>query len=211
MVLCFLAGKEEPRFLLQVQTTPFPWHEGRPVLALHGDTVELQALPPKTSSLGEGTRPNPKSFATRLKELPNEEPMNFLAISKKDLGRLLITAENARLFIPFKILGDARNAQAEDKVVAKFVRWDPPARIPTCKIIRVLGPGGDPQTDHLGILAKFGLSSSFPKKSKTKPVQFLKKSMRKTCKNAWIIVRFLPLRSTLWMPEISTTLFPCRN
>ena len=73
-------------------------------------------------------------------------------------------AENSRLFIPFKILGDVRNANPGDKVVAQFTRWDPPARIPTCKILRVLGPGGEATTDHLGILAKFGLSSKFPKK-----------------------------------------------
>ena len=75
-----------------------------------------------------------------------------------------MNAENSRLFIPFKILGDTRNGNPDDKIVAKFHRWDPPARIPTCKIIRVLGPGDDPKTDHLGILAKFGLSSSFPAK-----------------------------------------------
>ena len=73
-------------------------------------------------------------------------------------------AENSRLFIPFKILGDTRKAETGDKVVAQFVRWDPPARIPTCKILRVLGPGGEANTDHLGILAKFGLSPTFPAK-----------------------------------------------
>ena len=73
-------------------------------------------------------------------------------------------AENSRLFIPFKILGDTRKAETGDKVVAQFVRWDPPARIPTCKVLRVLGPGGEANTDHLGILAKFGLSPTFPAK-----------------------------------------------
>ncbi len=51
-----------------------------------------------------------------------------------------------------------------DKVLAQFVRWDPPARIPMCKIIRVLGPSDDPLTDHKGILAKYGLSGTFPDK-----------------------------------------------
>ena len=48
-------------------------------------------------------------------------------------------------------------------MVAQFVRWDPP-QVPTCKIIRVLGPGGETSTDHLGILAKFGLSPTFSSK-----------------------------------------------
>ena len=50
------------------------------------------------------------------------------------------------------------------KVLVKFVRWDPPARIPTCKILKVLGPGDDARTDHKGILAKYGLSQTFSQK-----------------------------------------------
>ena len=83
---------------------------------------------------------------------------------RKDLGRSLVQAENSRLFVPFKILGDQRSAVEHDKVLAQFVRWDPPARIPMCKIIRVLGPSDDPLTDHKGILAKYGLSGTFPDK-----------------------------------------------
>ena len=92
------------------------------------------------------------------------ETQEFLGVIKKDLGRFLVQAENTRLFVPFKILGDSRNAVELDKVLAQFVRWDPPARIPMCKIIRVLGPSDDPLTDHKGILAKYGLNSSFPEK-----------------------------------------------
>ena len=92
------------------------------------------------------------------------EPLSFWVILKKDLGRWLIEAENSRLFVPFKILGDQRNAKEHDKVLAQFVRWDPPARIPMCKVLRVLGPSDDPLTDHKGILAKYGLNANFPEK-----------------------------------------------
>ena len=61
-------------------------------------------------------------------------------------------------------MGDTKKAQENDKVLVKFVRWDPPARIPTCKIIKVLGPADDARTDHKGLLAKYGLSQSFPGK-----------------------------------------------
>ena len=59
-------------------------------------------------------------------------------------------------------MGDTKNAHENDKVLVKFVRWDPPARIPTCKILRVLGPCNDARTDHKGILVKYGLSQNFP-------------------------------------------------
>ena len=49
--------------------------------------------------------------------------------------------------MPFKVMGDTKNALEQEKVLVKFVRWDPPARIPTCKILKVLGPGDDARTD----------------------------------------------------------------
>lgn len=133
--------------------------------ALHGDLVELLQLPPKKSKYQRRKNKNkPSKRRYEVRKVLRRSTDEFLGYLKKDSARFLVNAENSRLFIPFKILGDIRNGEAEDKVVAKFVRWDPPARIPTCKIIRVLGHGDDPQTDHLGILAKFGLSSSFPSK-----------------------------------------------
>ena len=133
--------------------------------ALHGDTVELHVLPPKKKNFVRKNRPGKSSKARyEVRKVVKRETDEFLGYLQEDSGRSSVNAENSRLFIPFKIMGDARNAQPHDKVVAKFVRWDPPARIPTCKIIRVLGPGDSPQTDHLGILAKYGLSSTFPHK-----------------------------------------------
>ena len=133
--------------------------------ALHGDTVELHVLPPKKKNFVRKNRPGKSSKARyEVSKVVKRETDEFLGYLQEDSGRSSVNAENSRLFIPFKIMGDTRNAQPHDKVVAKFVRWDPPARIPTCKIIRVLGPGDSPQTDHLGILAKYGLSSTFPHK-----------------------------------------------
>jgi len=133
--------------------------------ALHGDTVELHELAPKKKKFERKKRPNKGGkLRYEVKKVVKRETDEFLGYLKNDTGRSLVDAENSRLFVPFKILGDTRNAQPEDKVLAKFVRWDPPARIPMCKIIRVLGPGDSPQTDHLGILAKYGLNSSFPQK-----------------------------------------------
>ena len=133
--------------------------------ALHGDLVELQVLPPKKKKgdrrKNRGKNPKPRY---EVRKVVKRETVNFLGYLKKDLGRSLVQAENSRLFVPFKILGDTRKGREGDKVVAQFVRWDPPARIPMCKIIRVLGPGDDPLTDHKGILAKFGLSGNFPEK-----------------------------------------------
>ncbi len=143
---------------------PISLARGASGTALHGDTVELQVLPPKKNKFERRkNKAKPAKLRYEVRRIAQRATDEFLGYLKRDPGRSLVEAENSRLFIPFKILGEVRNGQPGDKVVAKFVRWDPPARIPTCRIIRVLGPGDDPQTDHLGILAKFGLSASFPK------------------------------------------------
>ncbi len=133
--------------------------------ALHGDLIELFRLPPrkkdKKSSKRTG-KPKPPRFEVR--KIVKRNTDEFLGFFSKELGRPLVHTENSRIPIPFKVMGDVRNAQEQDKVLVKFVRWDPPARIPTCKILKVLGPSDDARTDHKGILAKYGLSQVFPRK-----------------------------------------------
>ncbi len=143
---------------------PISLARGASGTALHGDLVELQVLPPKKKTDRRKNRGKSPKLRYEVRKIVKRETTNFLGYLKKDIGRFLIQAENSRLFVPFKILGDVRKAREGDKIVAQFVRWDPPARLPMCKIIRVLGPGDDPLTDHKGILAKFGLSGNFPDK-----------------------------------------------
>ena len=144
---------------------PISLARGASGTALHGDLVELQVLPPKKKKTDRRkNRGKSPKLRYEVRKIVKRETTNFLGYLKKDIGRFLIQAENSRLFVPFKILGDVRKAREGDKIVAQFVRWDPPARLPMCKIIRVLGPGDDPLTDHKGILAKFGLSGNFPDK-----------------------------------------------
>ncbi len=144
---------------------PISLARGASGTALHGDLVELHVLPPKKKKTDRRkNRGRSPKLRYEVRRIVKRETTNFLGYLKRDLGRFLIQAENSRLFVPFKILGEVRRAEEGDKVLAQFVRWDPPARIPMCKIIRVLGPGDDPLTDHKGILAKFGLSGNFPDK-----------------------------------------------
>jgi ribonuclease R len=144
---------------------PISLAKGLTSTALHGDFVELRILPPKKKKFDRRKKKFSEQKARyEVRKIIRRNTKDFLGYLKKDGGRFLVEAENSRLFIPFKILGDARKGNPGDKVVAQFSRWDPPAKIPTCKILRVLGPGGEAQTDHLGILAKFGLSAKFPHK-----------------------------------------------
>ena len=160
-------------YLESANKEPISLARGASSTALHGDLVELRSLAPKKKKFDRRKkRFKEQKIRYEVRKIVRRETNEFLGYLKKDLGRFLVEAENSRLFIPFKILGDTRKAAPEDKVVAQFVRWDPPARIPTCKILRVIGPGGDARTDHKGILAKYGLSPSFPSNVEKEAISF---------------------------------------
>jgi len=159
-------GKQgRAKVVIEGKNEPIALAKGYSSTALHGDTVELTVLPSKKKKFDRKQRVKkaPK-LRYEVRKIVKRGTRDFLGYLRRDLGRSLVQAENSRLFVPFKILGDDRRAEEHDKVLAQFVRWDPPARIPMCKILRVLGPGDDPLTDHKGILAKYGLNGSFPDK-----------------------------------------------
>ncbi len=161
----FFGKHGRAKVFLENNSEPISLAKGASGTALHGDTVELRTLPSKKKKFDKKNRGRkPRKTRYEVNKIIKRGTTEFLGYLKQDLGRSLVQAENSRLFVPFKILGDSRNADEHDKVLAQFVRWDPPARIPMCKILRVLGPSDDPLTDHKGILAKYGLSSSFPEK-----------------------------------------------
>ena len=161
----FFGRQGRAKVVIEGRDEPISLAKGASGTALHGDLVELQVLPPKKKK-GDRRRHRGKPVKLRyeVRKIVKRATDHFLGVLKKDIGRSLVRAENSRLFVPFKILGEVRNAQEDDKILAQFVRWDPPARLPMCKILRVLGPSDDPLTDHKGILAKFGLSGNFPDK-----------------------------------------------
>ena len=159
-------GKQgRAKVVVEGKDEPIALAKGSSGTAIHGDTVELTVLPSKKKKFDRKKRDRkPPKARYEVRKIIKRGTTEFLGFLRRDLGRSLVQAENSRLFVPFKILGDPRNAVEHDKVLAQFVRWDPPARIPMCKVLRVLGPSDDPLTDHKGILAKYGLSGNFPDK-----------------------------------------------
>jgi ribonuclease R len=151
--------------------------------ALHGDSVELHRLPPKRKfRKPKNKKAKPIVPRFEVRKIVKRNTDQFLGFFSKDGGRPVVQSENSRIPIPFKVMGDTRNAQQNEKVLVKFVRWDPPARVPTCKIIKVLGPADDARTDHKGILAKYGLSPNFPKKVEEEASGIGSKVLARDCK-----------------------------
>ena len=151
-----IEGREDPISLAQ----------GASGTALDGDEVELRRFPPKKPK-GKpkkkfGGKPGkPRYGVAKILKRGTDEFLGYLSRSGK---KTTLAAESSRLNVPFKVIGDSSVARNGEKVLAKFYRWDSPAPLPSCRILRVLGPAGDPVTDHVGILAKYGLSGEFPQK-----------------------------------------------
>ena len=149
-----IEGREDPISLAQ----------GASGTALDGDEVELRRFPPRKAK-GKpkkkfGGKPGkPRYGVAKILKRGTDEFLGYLSQSGK---KTTLVAESSRLHVPFKVVGDSSAARNGEKVLAKFHRWDSPAPVPSCRIIRVLGPAGDPVTDHVGILAKYGLSGEFP-------------------------------------------------
>ena len=146
--------------------------------------MELKRLSPRK---GGGKRKGrfgrkeskPRYAVTKILERETDE---FLGYFRKVGRRKMIQAENSRIFPKFKIEGDGKGAKIDDKVLVKFVRWDKETSEPTCRILRVIGPGGEPMTDHLGILAKYGLAKEFPENASAEangiPRQISRKNLK---------------------------------
>jgi len=162
-----------------------PLARGASGTALHGDRVELKRLPPRKSGgkrKGKFGRKEgkPRYAVTKVLERETDE---FLGYFRKVGQRKMVQAESSRILTKFKIEGDRIGAKIEDKVLVKFVRWDKASSEPTCRILRVIGPGGEPMTDHLGILAKYGLAEKFPQKASTEANGIPQEISRKNLKN----------------------------
>ena len=115
-------------FLDSSKGEPIALAKGASSTALHGDLVELRPLPPKKNKFDRRKKKTKEQKSRyEVRKIVRRNTTEFLGYLRKDLGRFLVNAENSRLFIPFKILGDVRKGNPEDKVVAQFVRWDPPA------------------------------------------------------------------------------------
>ena len=77
--------------------------------ALHGDLVELRILAPKKKkNERRKKRHRVQKDRYEVRKVIKRGTYEFLGYLRKDLGRFLIEAENSRLFVPFKILGDVR-------------------------------------------------------------------------------------------------------
>jgi hypothetical protein len=89
---------------------PLSLARGASGTALHGDLVELFRLPPKKKERKRG-KERPPRFEVR--KIIRRETDEFLGYFSTEIGRPVITSENPRIPIPFKILGEVKEINEE--------------------------------------------------------------------------------------------------
>jgi len=131
--------------------------------ALHGDEVTIRPVTKKKGQRAKRQTPDRRPRYEVVKVLTRALDQ-FLGYAHRKGERWIIRPEDSRIRTDFLLSGKIPPKLKEgNKVLAQFENWDQPQRQPRCRLMRVLGPAGDPITDHLGILAKYKLPSRFPK------------------------------------------------
>ncbi len=122
--------------------------------AFDGDVVEVVLTPKRTSNKLEG----------EVLKIIERKKNNFVGIFElhKTFGFVKPTDHKmyTDIFIPKDNIGAAKNGE---KVIVEVTSWERDADSPTGKVVNVLGPPGEHDTEIHAILAEYGLPYNFPK------------------------------------------------
>ncbi|MFP6901471.1 MAG: RNB domain-containing ribonuclease [Opitutales bacterium] len=129
--------------------------------ALHGDEVEIRQVSPRKPRQRKAT--GRRSY--EVVKVVSRSLDHFLGYAQRQGKGWMIRPEDRRLHTNFALSGKMPpNLVDGEKVLVQFVDWEQPQSLPRGRILRVLGPAGDPMTDHIGILAKYKLPNRFSRK-----------------------------------------------
>ncbi len=147
-------------------------HKGVGILETdHPEYPEIIVKRRNLNTALEGDRVLVKMLAMKKNKKPRGEVIKILDRNKNSIvGTIecddefcfLVPDEENVYFdflIPHKKLNGADDG---DKVSAKFLRWDDPAKNPLAEVIEILGKAGDPTVEFESILKEFGLPEEFP-------------------------------------------------
>lgn len=121
--------------------------------ALHGDTVKLHVTMNNRNGRVEG----------EIIEVVDRAKSKFVGTIQiqRDFGFLI--ADDPRMHVDIFIgRDDMKGARDGDKVIVEMTDWEKRARNPYGRVVMVLGPPGDNDTEMHSILADFDFPLSFP-------------------------------------------------
>lgn len=121
--------------------------------ALQGDLVTIELLYQKKDRRPEG----------RVVEVVERKKVRFVGTVEKLKNYAFVVPDDNKLhvdfFVPLEKLGKAKT---NDKVVVEITDWPSDTKSPYAKVIDVLGPAGEHETEMHAIINEFGFEAKFP-------------------------------------------------
>ena len=122
--------------------------------ALHGDEVEVYVFKRRKRGRIEG----------EIVNIVKRANSNFVGSIQIHKSYAFVIADNPEMYVDiFVPIKKTIRANDGDKVLVSIEEWGEKSDSPTGKVIEVLGPPGDHQTEIHAILAAYNLPTKFPK------------------------------------------------
>lgn len=126
--------------------------------ALHRDTVKVV--------------PHPKRHQGRVRgeviEIVNRFKTRFVGKLEEEGGYYFVKPDDTRIYIDFILEHDAgKEVPKGQKVAVELLRWTSPKKNPLVRLVEVLGPEGEHETEMRSIVAGQGFDWHFPAEVET--------------------------------------------
>ena len=121
--------------------------------ALHRDTVKLIRLPRRERGRVRG----------EVLEVLERAKTRWVGVLEEEDGLRFVRPDDTRCYTDFILPhGEGTDVALGHKVLVELVRWSTPKKNPLVKVIEVLGPDGDHDTEMRSIVAEQGFDWDFP-------------------------------------------------
>lgn len=121
--------------------------------ALDGDEVLVKLLAQREK----------KKLRGEVIKILNRSKTTFLGTVEFDGDFYFLVPDDPKYYVDFLIPRKfLKTAKIGDKVSAKIIHWDNPAKSPVAEVIDVLGKTGDPEAEFNSIIKDFELVTDFP-------------------------------------------------
>lgn len=122
--------------------------------ALHRDTVRIAIHPKRKQGRVRG----------EVLEIVTRAKTRFVGKVEQENGYFFVRPDDTRVYIDF-ILTQEEGAEVPNgqKVAIELVRWTSPKKNPLARVVEVLGPEGEHETEMRSVVAEQGFDWHFPK------------------------------------------------
>lgn len=129
--------------------------EGTLNTALNGDTVKVSIIEKNIRGV--------KTKVGTILEIVARAKDTFVGIVAKEGTGTIVIPDDKKMYVSISIPGeDSKNLEKDQKVYVRMDPWTDPKRLPTAKVIRVLGKKGVNDVEMESIVLERGFEVGFP-------------------------------------------------